>query len=151
MQRIESEKTACLHRPCYRPAPWCKIELVRTHSEVTEEFDSISLLKLLFLIRNWHCWSLAKWHPTAEKKTMKTTVFRHRWRAWKVVWLNVPVHQLPMTPRNWRCYGISLFSTLSFDISMKNTVQRWYSLFQGLFRVKIRKMALEAMNFQRST
>ena len=35
----------------------------------------------------------------------------------------------------------SLFSRLSFDISIQNSVQRWSSDFQGLFRVKIRKMA----------
>ena len=29
----------------------------RTHSEVIEQFDSFSLLKLLFLVRNWHYWS----------------------------------------------------------------------------------------------
>ena len=29
--------------------------IVRTHSEVIEQFDSFSLLKLLFLVRNWHC------------------------------------------------------------------------------------------------
>ena len=34
-----------------------KIESVRTHSEVFEQFDSFSLLRLLFLVRNWHCWS----------------------------------------------------------------------------------------------
>ena len=34
-----------------------------------------------------------------------------------------------------------LFSSLSFDISMKNSVQRWSSDFQGLFLAKIRKMA----------
>ena len=36
---------------------------------------------------------------------------------------------------------LSLFSRLSFDISIQNSVQRWSSDFQGLFRVKIRKMA----------
>ena len=36
---------------------------------------------------------------------------------------------------------LSLFSSLYFDISIKNRVQRWSSDFQGLFRVKIRKMA----------
>ena len=39
------------------PAPRGKIKSVRTHSEVIEQFDSFSLLKLLFLVRNWHCWS----------------------------------------------------------------------------------------------
>ena len=37
---------------------------------------------------------------------------------------------------------LSLFSSLSFDISIKNSVQKSSSDFQGLFRVKIRKMAL---------
>ena len=36
---------------------------------------------------------------------------------------------------------LSLFSSLSFDISIKNSMQRWASDFQGLFCVKIRKMA----------
>ena len=36
---------------------------------------------------------------------------------------------------------LSLFSRLSSDISIQNSVQRWSSDFQGLFRVKIRKMA----------
>ena len=36
---------------------------------------------------------------------------------------------------------LSLFSRLSFDISIQNSVQRWSSDFEGLFRVKIRKMA----------
>ena len=43
------------YRPCSRSAPRGKIESVRTHSEVIEQFDSFSLLKLLFLVRNWHC------------------------------------------------------------------------------------------------
>ena len=34
------------------PAPRGKIESVRTHSEVIEQFDSFSLLKLLLLVRN---------------------------------------------------------------------------------------------------
>ena len=36
---------------------------------------------------------------------------------------------------------LSLFSRLSCDISIQNSVQRWSSDSQGLFRVKIRKMA----------
>ena len=44
----------CLHRPCSRPAPRGKIESVRTHSEVMEQFHSFSLLKLWFRVRNWH-------------------------------------------------------------------------------------------------
>ena len=37
---------------------------------------------------------------------------------------------------------LSLFSGLSFDISMKSRVQKCSSDFQGLLHVKIRKMAL---------
>ena len=37
---------------------------------------------------------------------------------------------------------LSLFSSLSFNISIKNRVQRGSSDFQGLVGVKIRKMAL---------
>ena len=85
MPKIESEKIDCLHRPCSSPAPRGKIESTRTHSKVSEQFDSFSLLKLLFLVRNCHeRLLLAKWHPK-PRKTAKTAVFRHRWQAWMVV------------------------------------------------------------------
>ena len=51
MLKIESEKIDCLHRPCSKPVPRGKIESVRTHSKVIEQFDLFSLLKLLFLVR----------------------------------------------------------------------------------------------------
>ena len=143
MPKIESEKIDCLHRPCSRPAPRGKIKSVRTHAEVIEQFDSFSLLKLLFLVRNWHCWSrkafTRQMTPQIREEIAKTAVFRHRWQAWKVVRSIAAVRQRPRTPRNWRC---SLaFSSLSFDISIKNSMQRRSSDFQGLFCVKIRKMA----------
>ena len=120
-----------------------KIKSVRTHSKVIEQFDSFSLLKVLFLVRNWHCWSRKAFPrqmtPRSREKTAKTAVFRHRWQAWKVVRSIAAVRQRPRTPRNWRCSFT--FSSLSFAISMKNSVQRWSSDFEGLFRVKIRKMA----------
>ena len=107
MPKIESEKIDCLYRPYSRPAPWGKIESVRTHSEVIEQFDSFSLLKLLFLVRKWHCWS-RKAFPRqmtsqSREKTAKTAVFRHRWQAWKVVRSIAAVRQRPRTPRNRRC------------------------------------------------
>ena len=143
MPKIESEKIDCLHRPCSRPAPRGKIDSVRTHWEVIEQFDSFSLLKLLFLVRNWHCWLRKAFPrpmtPQSWEKTAKTAVFRLRWQAWKVVRSIAAVRQRPRTPRNCRC---SLFSSLSFNISMKNRVERWSSDFRGLVRVKIRKMAL---------
>ena len=144
MPKIESEKIDCLYRPCSRPAPWGKIESVRTHSEVIEHFDSFSLLKLLFLVRNWHYWS-RKAFPrqmtlqSREKKTAKTAVFRQRWQAWKVVRSIAAVRQRPRTPRNRRC-SFAFFETFLWHFN-KNSVQRWSSDFQGLFRVKIRKMA----------
>ena len=78
-----------------------------THSEVIKQFDSFSLLKLLFLVRNWHCWSrkafTRQMTPQSREKTAKTAVFRHRWQAWKVVRSIAAVRQRPRTPRNWRC------------------------------------------------
>ena len=107
MPKIESEKIDCLHRPCSRPAPQGKIESVRTHSEVIEQFDSFSLLKLLFLVRNWHCCSWKAFPrqmtPRSREKTAKTAFLRHRWQAWKVVRSIGAVRQRPRMPRNWRC------------------------------------------------
>ena len=84
---------------------------------------------------------LGKWHPKPRKKL----------QLWKQ-------HFFDTADRHEKLYGRSrlyasaqgrhetggallLFSSLSFDISIKNSVQRWSSDFQGLFRVKIRKMA----------
>ena len=143
MPKIESEKIDCLYRPCSRPAPWGKIESVRTHSKVIEQFDSFSLLKLLFLVRNWHCWSRKAFPrqmtPQSREKTAKTAVFRHRWQAWKLYGRS---RLYASAQGRHETDGVlSLFSRLSFDISIKNSVQRWSSDFQGLFRVKIGKMA----------
>ena len=144
MPKIESEKIDCLHRPCSRPAPQGKIKLVRTHSEVIEQFDSFSLLKLLFLVRNWHCWSrkafTRQMTPQIREETAKTAVFRQRWQAWKVVRSIAAVRQRPRTPRNWRC-SFAFFESFLWHFNKKNSMQRWSSDFQGLFCVKIRKMA----------
>ena len=106
MPKIESEKIDYLHRPCSRPAPRGKTESVPTHS-VIKHFDSFSLLKLLFLVRNWHCWSRKAFThqmtPQIREETAKTAVFRQRWQAWKVVRSIAAVRQRPRTPRNWRC------------------------------------------------
>ena len=79
MPKIESEKIDCLHRPCSRPAPRGKIKSVRTHSEVIEQVGSFSLLKLLFLVRNWHCWlrkaCTRQMTPQIREETAKTAVF----------------------------------------------------------------------------
>ena len=146
MPKIESEKIDCLHRPRSRAAPRGKFDSVRTHSEVIEQFHSFSPLKLLFGVRNWHCWSRkvfpAKWHPKAEKKLQRRPFF-------DIADMDEKLHGrsrlYASAQRRHETGGVlSLFSSLSFDISMKNsmTVQRWSSDFQGLFWVKIRKMAL---------
>ena len=144
MPKIESEKIDCLHWPCSRPAPRGKIESVRTHSKVIEQFDSCSLLKLLFLVRNWQIAGherlfFAKRHPKAEKKQRKRQFFdtadRHeKLYGWSRLYASAQGHH--------ETGGVLLlYSSLSFDISRKNNVQRWSSDLQGLFRVKIRKMA----------
>ena len=83
--------------------------------------------------------SLAKWHPKAEKKLRKRPFFDTADRHEKLY-----RQSRLYASAQWRheTGGIlSLFSSLSFDISIKNSAQRWSSDFQGLFRVKIRKMA----------
>ena len=126
MPKIESEKIDCLHRPCSRPAPRGKVESVRTHSEVIEQFDSFSLLKLFFLVRNWHCWSRKAFPrqmtPKAEKKTVKTAVFRHRWQAWKNVRSIAAVRQRPMTPRNCRC-SFAFFESFLWHFNKKQRAE----------------------------
>ena len=143
MPKIESEKIDCLHRPCSRPAPQGKIKSIRTHSEVIEQFDSFSLLKLLFLVRNWHCWSrkafTRQMTPKSEKKLRKRSFFDSADRHEKLYGRS----RLYASAQGRHGTGgvLSLFSSLSFDISIKNSMQRWSSDFQGLFCVKIRKLA----------
>ena len=122
MPKIESEKIDCSHRPCSRPAPRGKIKSVRTHSEVIEQFNSFSLLKLLFLFRNWHCWSrkafTRQMTPQIREETAKTAVFRQRWQAWKVVRSIAAVRQRPRTPRNWRC-SFAFFESFLWHFNIK--------------------------------
>ena len=126
MPKTESEKIDSLYRPCSRPAPRGKIESVRTHSEVIEQFDSFSMLKLLFLVRNWHCWSrkafTRQMTPQSREKTAKTAVFRHRWQAWKVVRSIAAVRQRQRTPRNWRC-SFAFFETFLWHFNKKQRAE----------------------------
>ena len=99
-----------------------KIESVRMHSEVIKQFDSFSLLKLLFLVRSWHCWSRKAFPrqmaPQSREKTAKTAVFRHRWQAWKVVRSIAAVRQRPRTPWNWRC-SFAFFESFLWHFNKK--------------------------------
>ena len=84
---------------------------------------------------------LAKWHPKAKKKTAKRRFFDTADMHEKLYGRS----RLYASAQGRHETGgaLSLFSSLSFDISMKkkNNVQRWSSDFQDLFRVKNRKMA----------
>ena len=119
---------------------------------VIEQFDSFSLLKLLFLVRNWHSWSrkafTRQMTPQIREETAKTAVFRQRWQAWKVVRSIAAVRQRPRTPRNWR-FSFAFFESFLWH-SIKNSMQRWSSDFQGLFCVKSGKWLREAMISPRS-
>ena len=137
MPKIESEKIDCLRRPCSRPAPHGKIESVRTHSEVIEQFDSLSMLKLLFLVRNWHCWSrkafTLQMTPESREKTAKMAVFRHRWQAWKVVRSIAAVRQRPKTPRNWQ-YSFAFFECFLWPFNKKQRAEVIFRLSRPVLR-----------------
>ena len=131
MPKIESEKIDCLYQPCSKPAPRGKIESVCTHSEVIEQFYSFSLLKLFFLVRNWHYSSRKAFPrqmtPQSWEKTVKTTVFRHRWQAWKIVRSIAAVRQRPRTPRNWRC-SFAFFESFLWHFNKKQRAEVIFSL-----------------------
>ena len=143
--KIESEKIDCLHRRCSRPAPRGKIESVCTHSEVIKQFDSFSLLKLLFLVINWHCWSrkafTRQMTPQSREKLRRRPFFDTADRHGKL-YRRLRLYTSPKDATKLAVFFHFFFSSLSFVISMKNSVQSWSSDFQSLFRVKIRKMAL---------
>ena len=72
-----------------------------------------SRLKLLFLVRNWHCWSwkafLRQIKPQRREKTAKTAVFQR-----KVVRSIAAVPQRPRTPPKWRC-SFAFFESFQFQ------------------------------------
>ena len=83
---------------------------------------------------------LAKWHPKQRKNCedgrFLTSTDRHEK-------LYGPLRLYASAQGRHEAGGVLLlFSSISFDISITNSVQRWSSDIQGLFCVKIRKMAL---------
>ena len=89
-------------------ASGAKSKSVRTHSDVIEQFDSFSLLKVLFLVRNWHCWSRKAFPrqmtPKAEKKLLKRRFFDTADRHEKLYGCRIAaVRQSPRMPWNWWC------------------------------------------------
>ena len=95
----------------------------------------------IFRLRNFFLLQyLTKWHPKAEKKLRNRPFFDIADRHEKLYGRS----RLYASAQGRHGTGgvLSLFSNLSFDISIKkNSVQRWSSDFQGLFCAKIRKMA----------
>ena len=113
------------------PAARGKIELVRTHSEVIEQFDSFSLFKLLILVRNRHCWSRKalprQMTPWSREKNSEDGPFRLRWQAWKVVRSIAAVRQRPKTPRNWRC-SFAFFESFLWHFNEKQRAEVFFRL-----------------------
>ena len=133
MPKSESEKIDCSHRLCSSPAPRGKIESVLTHSDVIEQFYPFSLLKLLFLVRNWHCWSrkalLANWHLIAEKKLRRRPFFHKADGHEKLCGRSLLYTSVQERHETGGVF--SLFSSLSFDI--EKSVKRWSLDVYGLF------------------
>ena len=134
MPKIESEKIDCLHRP-------------NRYARTQKSSNSLILFRCsnsCFLletnIAGHQRLFLAKWHPKAEEKLRRQPFFDIADRHDKLYGRS----RLYASAQGRHKTGgvLSLFSSLSFDISMKNSVERWSSDIQGLFRVKIRKMAL---------
>ena len=104
---------------------------LRSHRTV----NSFSLLKLLFLIRNWHCWSRKAFPRQMTPKAVKNKLRKRRFfdtadRREKVYGRS-RLYARAQGRHETGCV-LSLFSSLSFDISIKNSLQRWSSDFQGL-------------------
>ena len=97
---------------------------VRTHSEVTEQFDSFSLLKLLFLVivRNRHCWP----RKAFPRQMVVHMLFRRKHRRHTaspspVLLLNSI--EIPFA-ESTRHLGVTLTSTLSWSEHIHNIIQR---------------------------
>ena len=143
MPKIESEKIDSLHRPCSRPAPRGKIESVRTHSEVIEQFPSFRCSKFLFLVRNWHLWSRKAFArqitPQRREKKLRNGGFSTPLTGMKGCTVDRGCKPAPIEGRHETVGVLSLISSLSFDISIKTAGRGDLSDFQGLFRVKKKK------------
>ena len=121
---------------------------IGTHARKSYRTVSYSLLKVFFFlletgIAGCERLCLAKWHPK-PRKTAKMAFFDIDDRL-----NNCTVYRsCTAAPkgRHETCGFLSLFSTLSFDISIQNSVQRWTSDIEGLFRGKPGKWLREAMS-----
>ena len=80
-----------------------------------------------FVLENWYCWSRKgfprQMTPQSREKNCEDGHFSRSLAGMKSCTVDRAVRQHPRTPRNWRC-SLTLFSSLFFDISMKNSVQR---------------------------
>ena len=126
-------------------APEAKSTRYAHTQKSSTSLNLFSSLKLLFLVRNWHCWLLkaftCQMRPGPQEKPTKTTVFRHHWQAWKVVRSIAAVCQRPRTPRNWLAFLFRFFVSFLWHAN-ENSLQRWSSGLNSRFSVKLRKTAL---------
>ena len=138
MPKIESEKIDCLHRPCSRPAPRGKIQSYARTQKSSNSLIRFRCSNSSFLLETGIAGNerllLAKWHPKAEKK------LRRRPFSTSLTGMKSCTVQRPRTPWNRRCSFAISSLPLTFQWKTE-CMQRWPSDFQGLFRVKIRKMA----------
>ena len=65
--------------------------------------------------------------PESREKTAKTAVFRHRWRAWKVVRSITAVRQRPRMPRNLRC-SFAFFESFLWHFNKKQRAEAIFRL-----------------------
>ena len=138
MPKIESEKIDCLYRPCSRPAPPGQNRIgthtLRSHHSLIRFRCSNSCFLFETDIAGHERLFLVKWHPKAKKKLRKRRFFDTADRHEKLYGRS----RLYASVQGRHETGgvLSLFSRLSFDISIINSVRRCSSDFQGLFRVK---------------
>ena len=139
-------------RVLVRPRTTTRVELIRGYTGAPEQnrigthalrshrtFWSFSQLKLLFLVTKSQCWSWKAFSRQmthqGKEKTAKTAVFWIGLIGMKVLYSRSRLYASAQG-RHETGGVLSLFSSLSFDISLKNSVQKWSSDFQGLFREK---------------
>ena len=91
---------------------------------------------------------LAKWHPV-PKKNCENGGFSTPLTGMKSCTVDRSCMPAPKGATKLAVF-FRFFSSRSFNISIKNSVQRWSSDFQGLFHVKIGKWLREAMISPRS-
>ena len=138
MPKIESEKIDCLHRPCSQPAPrFARTQKSWNNLIAFRRLHSCFLLELALLV-------LKDFHLPIDTPKSRETREDGRFSTALTGMKNCTIDS-GCTPAPRDATKLSVFFRF-FESFLwhfnKNSVQRWSSDFQGLFRVKIRKMAL---------